>query len=88
MGSVDHVGSTFREKESQPPLNGLALEVTGSRGLEGEAMPLPYHSGTEGHLVNRVGQDSSSLQSSAETALDAIGGCVARLLCYGGTRAS
>lgn len=44
------------------------------QGLEGEATPLTYHSGTEGHLVNRVGQHSSSLQSSAETALDAIGG--------------
>lgn len=76
MGSLDHVGSTFREKESQPPLNGLAPESGsggsgGDRELEGEAMPPAYHSGTEGHLVNRVGQDSSSLQSSAETALDA-----------------
>lgn len=39
VGSVDRAGSTFREKESQPPLHGLALEVTGSRGWKVRPRP-------------------------------------------------
>lgn len=60
MGSVDHAGSTFREKESQPPLNGLALEREQGGDREegsGKGRPCPWRTIRGPKAPGRRGRD-------------------------------